>query len=127
MCCLHLQVNGDSGNDIELFQVPGVRGCVVANAHPELMDFATGSGRLRQHQHPDCQPAVLGPCIVEALMKFGSIASPEQPAALLRGTLVQLGLLQSNALAGNLSLLAEPGASWVTPAGQGGPCGGLHE
>ncbi|KXZ53756.1 hypothetical protein GPECTOR_6g673 [Gonium pectorale] len=35
-----VQVNGDSGNDIELFTVPGVRGCVVANAYPELREFA---------------------------------------------------------------------------------------
>jgi hypothetical protein len=32
--------------------------------------------------------------------------------------IAQLGLLQSNALAGNLGLLAAPGATWVTPAGR---------
>lgn len=116
MCC-SVQVNGDSGNDIELFEVPGVRGCVVANAHAELREYATAAiAAGRSNIHIASQPCAGG--IVETLIKFGSIPAPEQPGARLRGMVVQLGMLQSNALAGNLSLLAEPGATWVTPAGR---------
>eukprot|EP00878_Enallax_costatus_P000447 GHUV01000538.1.p1 GENE.GHUV01000538.1~~GHUV01000538.1.p1 ORF type:complete len:517 (+),score=116.35 GHUV01000538.1:170-1552(+) len=112
-----VQVNGDSGNDVELFEVPGVRGCMVSNAHPELRDYATGAVQNGSTNiHIATQPCAGG--IVEALMKFGTISNPAEPAALLRGMITQLGLLQSNALAGNLSLLAEPGATWVTPAGR---------
>ena len=110
-------MNGDSGNDIELFEVPGVKGCVVSNAHPELLNYATkavASGAI--NIHIATQPCAGG--IVEALMQFGSVQNPAASAALLRGMITQLGLLQSNALAGNLSLLADPGATWVTPAGR---------
>jgi hypothetical protein len=120
---LILQVNGDSGNDIELFQVPGVRGCVVSNAHPELrqwataaLDPSTGSSATPATLHIAQQPCAGG--IVEALLLFGSVQNPPQPESLLRGFVTELGLLQSNALAGNLALLAEPGAAWVTPAGR---------
>lgn len=44
-----VQVNGDSGNDIELLAVPGVCGCMVANAHPELREWVqqhSGDHRL---------------------------------------------------------------------------------
>lgn len=33
-------VAGDTGNDREMFRVPGIRGIVVANAHPELTAMA---------------------------------------------------------------------------------------
>lgn len=39
-----VQVNGDSGNDIELLAVPGVYGCMVANAHPELREWVDKHG-----------------------------------------------------------------------------------
>jgi hypothetical protein len=113
----HSQVNGDSGNDIELFEVPGVRGCVVANAHPELRQFAQGAvASGAAHIAIATQPCAGG--IVQALLGFGSVPSPPPRGALLRGMVAQLGTLQSNALGGSLGPLAAPGASWVLPSGR---------
>ena len=69
-------VAGDSGNDVELFAVPGVYGCVVGNAQPELLAWCAG---------PDAPPAARlfraserGPGgIVQALKHFGLVAAPE--------------------------------------------------
>jgi hypothetical protein len=114
---LFLKVNGDSGNDIELFEVPGVRGCVVANAHPELRQFAEAAVAAGStHINIATQPCAGG--IVQTLLHFGSAPAVASQMALLRGMVSQLGLLQSNAMAGNLSYLAEKGATWVTPAGR---------
>jgi Sucrose-6F-phosphate phosphohydrolase len=114
-----VQVNGDSGNDAELFDVPGVRGCVVANAHPELVAYATNARAAGRSSsiHMAVNPCAGG--IVEALLAFKQIPDESPaPATTLRNMIIELGMLQSNALAGDLSLLSEPDATWITPGGE---------
>ncbi len=44
-------VCGDSGNDIELFEVEGVYGCIVGNAHAELKEWYEKHGRDNDKVH----------------------------------------------------------------------------
>lgn len=64
-----VMVCGDSGNDVELFQVPGVHGCVVANAHKELRDWVNDEANNKDNKI--FEASVDGPGgIVEALQHF---------------------------------------------------------
>jgi sucrose-6F-phosphate phosphohydrolase len=73
-------VAGDTGNDASMFRVPGVRGIVVENAHPELfgatVDLPTYQSRL-----------VMADGVLDGLRHFGVItdlppaAQTEIPAA----------------------------------------------
>jgi sucrose-6F-phosphate phosphohydrolase len=61
-------VCGDSGNDIELFEVEGVYGCIVGNAHVELREWYERHGRGNHKMH-FCKGE--GPAgIVESLAHF---------------------------------------------------------
>lgn len=62
-----VMVCGDSGNDIELFAVPGVYGCMVANAHPELRDWCEANGHDKIFAATEDGPGG----IYEALEHFG--------------------------------------------------------
>jgi len=57
---------GDSGNDQELFEVAGVHGCMVANAHPELVEWTTANGHDRIFAASKDGPGG----ILEALLHF---------------------------------------------------------
>ncbi|KAF5837960.1 sucrose-6F-phosphate phosphohydrolase-domain-containing protein [Dunaliella salina] len=91
----NVQVNGDSGNDIELFEVPGVKGCVVSNAHPELRAFAEAQVAKGDAAHI-CQATE--PCaggILQAMQHFGLLQLP-QPASSPAGALQTAALQNTN-------------------------------
>lgn len=61
-------VCGDSGNDIELFEVDGVYGCIVGNAHVELREWYERHGRGNNKMHFCVGEGPAG--IVECLTHF---------------------------------------------------------
>jgi sucrose-6-phosphatase len=71
-------VAGDSGNDVELFAVPGVRGCMVANAHPELREWCDAHERQGSNgDHAIFRASIDGPGgIREALYHFDLVRAP---------------------------------------------------
>lgn len=57
-------VAGDSGNDLAMFQIPGVRGIVVENAQPELVETLVGKSFF--HAQTICADGIL-----EGLVHYG--------------------------------------------------------
>ncbi len=62
-------VAGDSGNDSAMFLIPGVRGIVVENAQPELVEATLG---LPCHRAQD----ICADGVIEGLVHFGVLPSP---------------------------------------------------
>jgi sucrose-6F-phosphate phosphohydrolase len=67
----HVLVAGDSGNDVSMFQLPGVKGIVVANALPELLAELPG-------RKPFLAAQAFGDGVIEGLVKFGVVRAADQ-------------------------------------------------
>ena len=63
-------VAGDTGNDLGMFELEGIRGIVVANAYPELRAFADN----RPNIYRASQPTADG--VIEGLEHFGVLHRP---------------------------------------------------
>ena len=76
----HTMASGDSGNDIQLLAVNGVRGCAVGNAQPELRAWCAEHRAARLY----VARAVCADGIVEGLKHFGFLlpdaAAEPEPA-----------------------------------------------
>eukprot|EP00887_Chlorella_sp_A99_P002358 scaffold10.g2358.t1 len=68
-------VCGDSGNDIELFAVPGVHGCMVANAHTELRQWCEANLHDRLFRATENGPGG----IYQALHQFEFVSLDKEP------------------------------------------------
>ena len=64
-------VGGDTGNDCSMFQIPGVRGIIVANAMPELLAL-----REKEDNYPAGHKTAEG--IIEGLIKWGVFSRSPQ-------------------------------------------------
>lgn len=69
LCPEHVVVAGDSGNDSAMFLIPGVRGIVVENAQPELVEATLG---LPCHR----AQSICADGVIEGLVRFGVLPSP---------------------------------------------------
>lgn len=67
-------VAGDTGNDASMFLQPGVRGIVVENAQPELIEAVVKVSTFNATR-------VMAEGVLEGLQHFGVIPSTPQPAA----------------------------------------------
>lgn len=65
-------VAGDSGNDSAMFLIPGVRGIVVENAQPELVEATLG---LPCHR----AQSICADGVIEGLVHFGVLAAAPEP------------------------------------------------
>ncbi|MCF3649332.1 HAD-IIB family hydrolase [Synoicihabitans lomoniglobus] len=63
-------VAGDTGNDSSMFLVPGVKGIVVQNAQPELLEATVG------HPHLHHARQIMADGVVEGLCHFGVACAP---------------------------------------------------
>lgn len=107
---LGLQVSGDSGNDAELFEVEGARGCVVANAHDELLEYY----RVWQREAMEGEP-VPPERRQEALLREAEGLPPPLPEGRL-GALLALRAAQAKNLPRRLYLSTEPCAAGILEA-----------
>lgn len=74
-----VMVCGDSGNDVELFEVPDVYGCIVNNAHTELLQWYDNNQANKKMYHA----GKAGPGgIRESLFHFGFAKSPVPSATI---------------------------------------------
>lgn len=96
-------VAGDSGNDSSMFKVPGVRGILVENAQPELIEAALGTDTYSAN-------GILADGVLDGLRYYGVVRQLPARPALARATgSVVPGLFRK----GDLAVVTENDAELV--------------